>query len=99
MKIPITFSHNPSAIAFWIWAKTNEPRHRTLRVSFLPMKGKSTKIKEGNDLLMWIRLLDFLKSKGWPEYGIVWNEERGLVVFNKYLIQDIYNAIQRNQIR
>ncbi len=70
-----------------------------LKVKFLPIKGKLKKIQEGNDITFWIRLLDFLVSKGWPEYVVIWTCERELLVFEKYLLQDVKNEIQRKAIR
>tara|TARA_A100001515_G_scaffold114033_1_gene95404 strand:- start:2592 stop:2891 length:300 start_codon:yes stop_codon:yes gene_type:complete len=99
MKIPKTFDHNQAAQAFWTWAMDNEPRHRTLKVNYLPIKGKLKKIHKGNDVSFWIRLLDFLVLKGWPEYVVIWTNNQEMVVFEKYLLQDVKNAIQRNRIR
>ena len=99
MNIPKTFTYNQPAKAFYTWAMKNEPRHRQLRVNFLPIKGRRKKIHEGNDISFWIRLLDFLVSKGWPDYVVIWTCDRQLLVFEKYLLQDVKNEIQRKAIR
>ena len=99
MNTPKTFQKSQPAQAFWTWAMQNEPRHRELKVKFLPIKGKLKKIQEGNDMTFWIRLLDFLVSKGWPEYVVIWTCDRELLVFEKYLLQDVKNEIQRKAIR
>ena len=99
MKIPITFTYSQPAKAFWIWAKENEPRHRTLTVRYLPVKGHREKIKSGGNITFWKRLLDFLSDKGWPEYVIVWTNDDEMMIFTKYLLQDVKNEIQRKKIR
>jgi len=99
MNIPKTFTHNQPAKAFYTWAMKNEPRHRKLKVNFLPVKGKLKKIHDGKDITFWIRLLDFLVSKGWPDYVVIWTCDRQLLVFDKYLLQDVKNEIQRKAIR
>jgi len=99
MDTPKTFNHNQPAREFWRWAKKNEPRHRDLQVRFLPIKGKMPKVKTGDDISFWKKLLDFLVKKGWPEYAIIWTVDKKLVVFERYLLQEVKNAIQRNQIR
>jgi hypothetical protein len=98
MPIPKTFTYSQPASAFWQWASENEPRHRHLTVGFLNVKGKRDKLRSGGDLLFWTRLLDFLVEKGWPKYGIVWTSDKQMVVFDRYLYQDIKNEIQRKRI-
>lgn len=99
MKIPKTFTYSQPATAFWKWAKSNEPRHRNLTVKFLPIKGQVPTIKSGGKFSFWKRLLDFLVKKGWPDYVIVWTNEGEMMVFTKYLLQDVKNEIQRKTIR
>ena len=99
MKTPKTFSYSQQAREFWRWASENQPRHRELSYQFLPLKGHRPKIKKGTKISFWLKLLDFLVSKGWPEYAIVWTNNEELIIFDKYLLQDVKNEIQRNTIR
>ena len=99
MKIPKTFNHNQVAREFWRWASENQPRHRRLTYSMLPLRGHHPKIVTGEKIFFWKKLLDFLVQKGWPEYAMIWTSDGELVVFDKYLLQDVRNEIQRNRIR
>ena len=93
MPVPKVFSSNPNAIEFWRWAQENEPRHRTLTVGLLPVKGHRPKLRDGSSISFWKRLLDFLVGKGWPQYAMIWTHEGEMILFSTYLLQDVKNEI------